>query len=72
MAFTAKSGEVESLLRLSKNTLARMRSAEIFQPGKHYIAAGPGLARPQLRWDVEAVQETMRKRSKQITPPKSC
>jgi hypothetical protein len=70
MIFTATTGEVQEFLRVSKNTLARMRTAEILRPGVHFIAAGYGLSRPNLRWNIDAVQETLQKRGKQIRKPK--
>jgi hypothetical protein len=70
MSFTATTGEVRDSLRVSKNTLARMRTAEILRPGVHFIAAGIGLSRPNLRWDIAAVEATLQRRGKQLTAPK--
>lgn len=70
MAFSATTGEVEDALRVSKNTLTRLRAAEVLRPGVHFTAAGVGLKRPKLRWDLPAVEETLGKRGKQIPRPK--
>lgn len=71
MAFSATTGEVEDALRVSKNTLTRLRAAEVLRPGVHFTAAGVGLKRPNLRWDLLAVEETLAKRGRQIPRPKA-
>ncbi len=71
MSFTATTGEVESALRVSKNTLTRLRTAEVLRPGVHFTAHGVGLRRPALRWDLPAVEATLTKRGRQIATPKA-
>jgi len=63
-------GEVQDSLRISKNTLTRLRSAEILRPGVHFTAHGLGLKRPALRWDLPAVEETLARRGKQLARPR--
>ncbi len=70
MAFAATTGDVQDSLRVSKNTLSRMRADGIFRPGVHFITAGTGLVRPSLRWDLAAVEATLQKRCKQLVSPK--
>jgi hypothetical protein len=41
------------------------------RPGVHFTAAGVGLRRPNLRWDLDAVEETLAKRGKGIARPKA-
>jgi len=71
MAFTYTTAEVAESLRVARNTLGRMRAADILRPGVHFVAVGESLRRPTLRWDLEAVEDTMSRRSKQIRRPKS-
>ena len=71
MAFTLTTGEVQAALRVTKNTLTRLRAADILRPGVHFTAAGVGLRRPNLRWDLDAVEETLAKRGKGIPRPKT-
>lgn len=70
MAFTFTTGEVQDALRVTKNTLIRLRAADILRPGIHFTAAGVGLKRPNLRWDLSAVELTLAKRGKQIARPR--
>lgn len=71
MAFTLTTGEVQSALRVTKNTLTRLRAADVLRPGVHFTAAGVGLRRPNLRWDLDAVEETLARRGKGIARPKA-
>jgi len=70
IAFFFTTGEVQAALRLTKNTLTRLRAAEVLRPGVHFTAHGVGLLRPALRWDLPAVEGTLAKRGKQIPRPK--
>ncbi|MCP9786792.1 hypothetical protein [Cyanobium sp. N5-Cardenillas] len=70
MIFTATTGDVRDSLRVSKNTLARMRADGIFRPGVHFVALGTGSLRASLRWDLAAVEATLQKRSRQMGAPK--
>ena len=58
MIFTATTGDVRDTLRVSKNTLARMRADGIFRPGVHFVALGTGSLRASLRWNLAAVEAT--------------
>lgn len=62
---------MEAALRVTKNTLTRLRAADVLSPGVHFTAAGVGLRRPNLRWDLAAVEETLAKRGKGIARPKA-
>jgi hypothetical protein len=70
MAFSFTTGEVQAALRVTKNTLTRLRAADVLRSGVHFTAHGVGLRRPALRWDLPAVEETLAKRGKQIPRPK--
>ena len=70
MAFSFTTGEVQAALRVTKNTLTRLRAAEVLRPGVHFTAHGVGLRRPNLRWNLPAVEETLAKRGKGISRPK--
>ncbi len=71
MAFSLTTGEVQAALRVTKNTLTRLRAADVLRAGVHFTAAGVGLRRPNLRWDLERVEETLAKRGKGIPRPKA-
>ena len=70
MTFSFTTCEVQAALRVTKNTLTRLRAAEVLRPGVHFTAHGVGLVRPNLRWDLNAVELTLAKRGKQIARPK--
>lgn len=71
MAFSSTTGEVMDALRVTRNTLTRFRAADILRPGIHYTAAGVGLQKPNLRWDLDAMQETIARRGKGIARPRA-
>ncbi|MCT0207738.1 hypothetical protein [Synechococcus sp. CS-1332] len=71
MTFSFTTGEVQAALRVTRNTLTRLRAADILRPGVHFTAHGLGLRKPNLRWDLPAVETTLAKRSKQIPRPKA-
>ena len=71
MAFTLTTGEVQAALRVTKNTLSRLRAADVLRSGVHFTAHGVGLVKPNLRWDLDAVEATLAKRGKQIPRPKT-
>lgn len=70
MSFSLTTGEVQAALRVAKNTLTRLRAADVLRPGIHFTAHGVGLMKPNLRWDLDAVEATLAKRGKQIARPK--
>ena len=70
MPFSLTTGEVQDALRVTKNTLTRLRAADVLRPGVHFTAHGVGLVRPNLRWNLDAVEATLAKRGKQIARPK--
>jgi hypothetical protein len=66
MAFATTTAEVAAALRLSKNTLIRLRSSDVLRPAIHYINVGQGEQRACLRWDLDKVEETLARRSKSL------
>lgn len=66
MAFTITTAEVAAALRLSKNTLIRLRASDVLRPAIHYINVGHGKQRACLRWDLDKVEETLARRSKPL------
>lgn len=71
MNFSLTTGEMQDALRVTKNTLQRLRAADVLRAGVHFTAAGVGLKRPNLRWNLEAVEATLAKRGRQIQRPKT-
>ena len=71
MDFFLTTGEMQDALRVTKNTLQRLRAAGVLQAGIHFTAIGVGLKRPNLRWNLAAVEATLAKRGKQIKRPKA-
>lgn len=69
MAFTTTTAEVAAALRLSKNTLTRLRATDVLRPAVHYINIGHGKHRACLRWDLSKVEETLARRSKSLPRP---
>jgi hypothetical protein len=66
MAFTLTTPEVVKSLRVSDQTLRRLRCAGVLRPGIHYRAIGTGTARPPLVWNLEAVDAELAKRSRRL------
>ena len=66
MTFATTTAEVAAALRLSKNTLIRLRASDILRPAIHYISVGHGKQRACLRWDLDKVEETLARRSKSL------
>jgi hypothetical protein len=68
MPFTSTTQEVAESLRLSDQTLRRLRSEGVLRPGVHYRAVGLGTRRPPLLWDATAVESAMAQRSRRVLP----
>lgn len=71
MAFTATTAEVASHFRVARNTLGRLRAADVLRPGVHFVATGVGIKRPNLRWDLPAVEAALQRRGRQLKQPKN-
>jgi hypothetical protein len=71
MTFATTTAEVAAALRLSKNTLIRLRAAGILQPAIHYINVGHGKQRACLRWNLDKVEETLARRSRSLPPSRN-
>ncbi|SBO44218.1 protein of unknown function [Cyanobium sp. NIES-981] len=69
MAFMTTTAEVAAALRLSKNTLIRLRASDVLRPAIHFINIGRGEQRACLRWDLDKVEETLARRSKSLPRP---
>ncbi|WP_156796711.1 hypothetical protein [Cyanobium sp. PCC 7001] len=65
MSFSLTTNEVVDSLRVGKNTITRLRQADVLRHGVHYVNVGVGAQRPTFRWDLDAVQATLIKRGKQ-------
>lgn len=64
--FTHTTKEIAEQFKISETTLRRMRQAGYFRPGKHYIATGVGLKRPNLLWALEPVEELFMVRTRRM------
>jgi hypothetical protein len=53
-------------LRISDRTLFRLRREGILKAGDHFRAAGAGVSRPPLLWNVEEVERTLARRSRRV------
>lgn len=71
MFFTITTDEVAVSLCVGRNTITRLRAADILRPGVHFIPCGPGSQKHRLRWNLDAVIDTMTWRGKQIPRPKA-
>ncbi|MFM9089412.1 MAG: hypothetical protein ACKOPT_15015 [Cyanobium sp.] len=66
MEFTHSTREACKELRISDRTLLRLRRDGVLRPGDHYRAAGAGLQRPTLLWNVPEVEKALARRSRRV------
>lgn len=66
MGFTHSTREACKALRISDRTLLRLRRDGVLRPGDHYRAAGAGLHRPSLLWNVAEVERALALRSRRV------
>lgn len=66
MAFTHSTREASKALRISDRTLLRLRRDGVLRAGDHFRAAGAGLQRPSLLWDVREVERALARRSRRV------
>jgi hypothetical protein len=66
MEFTHSTRETCKELRISDRTLLRLRRDGVLRPGDHYRAAGAGLYRPTLLWNVPEVEKALARRSRRV------
>ena len=66
MGFTHSTREACAALRISDRTLLRLRRDGVLKPGDHFRAAGAGLYRPSLRWDVTEIERALARRSRRV------
>jgi len=66
MGFTHSTREACKALRISDRTLLRLRRDGVLRPGDHYRAAGAGLHRPSLLWNVAEVEKALAQRSRRV------
>jgi hypothetical protein len=64
MPYSHSTREACEALCISDRTLLRLRRDGILKPGDHFRAAGAGLRRPPLRWNIEEVERTLARRSR--------
>jgi hypothetical protein len=69
MAFALTTKELTSELRLSAQTLRRLRNEGALRPGIHFRAVGQGTKRPPLLWNIDAVDQALATRSKKELRP---
>jgi len=66
MAYSHSTQEACAALRISDRTLFRLRRDGILKAGDHFRAAGAGISRPPLLWNVEEVERTLARRSRRV------
>jgi len=66
MEFTHSTREACKALRISDRTLLRLRREGVLRPGDHFRAAGAGLQRPTLLWNVPEVEKALARRSRRV------
>ena len=64
MGFNHSTREACEALRISDRTLLRLRRDGVLKPGDHFRAAGAGLQRPSLLWNVSEVERALERRSR--------
>ena len=69
MPFALTTKEIALELRLSSQTLRRLRSEGVLRPGIHFRALGHGKKRPPLLWNIDAVDQALVTRSKKELRP---
>jgi hypothetical protein len=66
MEFTHSTREACKALRISDRTLLRLRRDGVLRPGDHFRAAGAGLQRPTLLWNLPEVEKALARRSRRV------
>ena len=64
MRCTKSSAELRAVLAVSESRLYRLRKQCVLRPGVHYLAQDYGSVKPQLRWDIDAVESPLAQRTK--------
>ncbi|MBD2718104.1 helix-turn-helix domain-containing protein [Synechococcus sp. FACHB-909] len=64
--FSLSTAELAEILQISHKTIQRLRADGSLRPAKHYVAVGAGSVRPRLRWDLAAVEEALRLRTRRM------
>lgn len=62
--FTETTSSLCERLNIHPVTLRRQRKLQFLRPGVHFISVGTGTAKPRLRWNFLAVEESLAKRSR--------
>ncbi|MFN6131895.1 MAG: hypothetical protein ACK46L_03105 [Synechococcaceae cyanobacterium] len=66
MAYSHSTREACEALRISDRTLLRLRREGVLRAGDHFRAAGAGVCRPPLLWNIEEVERTLARRSRRV------
>jgi|GEM_PF-1281686 hypothetical protein len=66
MAYSHSTREACQALRISDRTLLRLRREGVLRAGDHFRAAGAGVSRPPLLWNIEEVERTLARRSRRV------
>ena len=70
MKYTASTRYMLDALGVSYNTLSRLRAQGVLRPGEHYVSvAASTKGRATYRWDPNAVEATLARRSKSLPLP---
>ena len=66
MAYTHSTREACEALRISDRSLLRLRRDGVLRAGDHFLAAGAGVSRPPLLWNIDEVERTLARRSRRL------
>lgn len=66
MAYTHSTREACESLRISDRSLLRLRRDGVLRAGDHFRAAGAGVSRPPLLWNIDEVERTLARRSRRL------
>jgi hypothetical protein len=58
--------QATKVLGVSDRTLRTLRQEGVLRPGEHFAVKGSGTFRPNLIWDVSAVQEALAQRAQDL------
>jgi len=64
--FSLTNAEMAAALRMSIQTLRRMRQAGFFRPGTHFVMAGSGKLRQIYRWDPQTTETALEMKTRKL------
>jgi hypothetical protein len=64
--FSLTNAEMAAALRISIQTLRRMRRDGLFKPGTHFVLAGSGTIRQTYRWDPQTTEAALEMKTRKL------